>query len=191
MADDFNVLTVSRYRRFYDSALPLITQYCKGKGIFSSDIADAQKTLLTNNIDAVIINSPLSDGFGIDFALECSSKKNIAVLMIIPKELYEPALQKLSASGILTLQKPPSTETVVQSLLLLRSTAIKLKKYSYSAGKSSEVSELKIITAAKMLLISSLGMSEEQAHKYIERRAMEARKTKLCIAQSIIKSYGH
>lgn len=191
MPEDFNILTVSRYMKFYDSIVPLISKHCAGNGIFSSDVTEAKKILLTNSIDAIIINAPLTDGFGIDFALECITKKNIAVLMFLPKELYEPATHKVSSSGILTLQKPTTNETVIQSLILLKSTAMKLKKFTVLSSENSDVRELKILTTAKMLLISSLGMSEEQAHKYIERRSMEARKTKLCIAESIIKSYGH
>ena len=191
MAKTFTVLTVSRYVRFYDSISPFITKHCGGSSIFSSDVTDAKKILLTNEIDAVIINAPLTEGFGIDFALECITKRNIAVLMFIPNELYEPATHKVSSAGILTLPKSTTNETVIQSLILLKSTATKLQRLSVSSSENSEVKELRILTAAKMLLISALGMSEEQAHKYIERRAMEARKSKLSIAENIIMSYGH
>ncbi len=191
MADKFNVLTVSRYQKFFDLVLPLVKSTCSGDCVLSSDTTKAQKILLTSDIDAVIINTPLKDGFATEFALECVVKKNLAVLMLMPKDFYETASHKLSASGILTLQKPANSEIVEQSLLLLKSTSVKLKKLAETKEKSDTANELKTIIRAKMLLIGSFGMSEEQAHKYIEKRAMEARTTKIQIAQNIIKAYGN
>ncbi len=191
MADKFTVLTVSRYMKFFDSVLPLIENNCSGDGAFASDTTEARKILLTSDIDAIIINAPLSDGFAVDFALECAVKKNLAVLMLVPKESFEAASGKLSASGILTLPKPATNETVIQALLLLKSTAFKLKKLAQNKSKPDTANDFKTLIRAKMILISSFGMSEEQAHKYIEKRAMESRKTKIYIAENIIKSYGN
>ena len=71
------------------------------------------------------------------------------------------------------------------------STAKKLMCLDKTKEKElSRAEALKILSRAKLILISSFGMSEEQAHKYIERRAMEMRKTKNEIALSIINSYG-
>ena len=42
---------------------------------------------------------------------------------------------------------------------------------------------------AKLVLIECLKMSEENAHHYIERQAMNMRCTKAEIAQSIIRTY--
>lgn len=190
MSDNFNVLTVSRQLRFYDCVLPLIKKHCSGNGYFAADTTEAKKLLLTADVDAVIINAPLSDGFAVDLAEECTHKRNLSVLMLVPKESFEAARQKLSESDVLLLPKPATAQTVTQALILLQSTAQKLKKITTVRTRSDTATELKLITRAKMILISSFGMSEEQAHKYIEKRAMEARKTRLHIAQSIINSYG-
>ena len=191
MADKFTVLILSRYMKFFDSLLPLINNYCSGNGVFASDTTEAKKLLLTSAIDAVIINSPLPDESAVDFATECAEKKNLAVLMLVPKESFEAASEKLSASGILTLPKPAAGETVIQSLILLKSTAVKLKKLAENKAKPDSAHEFRTLIRAKMILISSFGMSEGQAHKYIEKRAMESRKTKISIAESIINSYGN
>lgn len=46
------------------------------------------------------------------------------------------------------------------------------------------------VSRAKCLLISYCGMSEEDAHKYIERQAMDKRMSRLEIAQDIVRTYG-
>ncbi|MBR3768052.1 MAG: ANTAR domain-containing protein [Clostridia bacterium] len=190
METDFNILVVSRLVKFYNSIIPLIEKCEGGKTFFAASISDARRILMTQNISAIILNTPLTDGFGLDFAIKCASENNYAVLMLTSQEFFEQVSEKATPVGILTLQKPTSAEIISQTLLLLKSTVLKISSLKdKEADESDKVKELNILNHAKMLLIGALGMSEEQAHKYIGRRAMETGKTKLYIAKSIIKSY--
>ena len=49
--------------------------------------------------------------------------------------------------------------------------------------------DIAVIDRAKMLLISHLAFSEAQAHRYIEKQAMDMRATKRAIAEEILKTY--
>mgnify|MGYP001534993779 FL=1 len=49
--------------------------------------------------------------------------------------------------------------------------------------------ELKTVNRAKWLLIGKLGMNEADAHRYIEKLAMDTRQTRREIAESVIKTY--
>ena len=46
-----------------------------------------------------------------------------------------------------------------------------------------------IVNRAKYALIQYLGMTEEQAHKYIEQQAMNQRISKRTAAENILKTY--
>lgn len=191
MTKEFNVLTVSSYKNFF----PLTRSYLAGfnaDNIFTAaSIAEAQKLLMTKSISAIIINTPLSDGLGLDFATECADKKFYSVLLFAKKELYGNITEKASPHGILTLPEGTDSATLSEAFSVLMSTAKKLMRLDKTKEKElSRAEELKLSGRAKLILISSFGMSEEQAHKYIERRAMEMRKTKNEIALSIINSYG-
>ena len=50
--------------------------------------------------------------------------------------------------------------------------------------------EIRIVNKAKWLLISELKMSEADAHRYIEKQAMDQCITKRSIAEDIIKTYS-
>ena len=50
---------------------------------------------------------------------------------------------------------------------------------------------LRTIDRAKYLLMQYLGMSEAQAHRYIERQAMNLRVSKKVIAEHIRKTYDN
>lgn len=191
MAEELKILIVSRTIKFFNSIKPLITRQVAGEAFFAASVTDAQRILMTQKISAIIINTPLSDSFGLEFAIKCATEKNYTVLILSSKEFIEQVSAKTRSTGILTLQKPLSPEVLSQSLTLLKSTMGKMEKLrSTDLNRSAAVTELKILNRAKLLLIEGFGMTEEQAHKYIEKRAMESRKTKLAIAESIIKSYG-
>ena len=49
--------------------------------------------------------------------------------------------------------------------------------------------EIKIVNRAKWTLINSLKMSESDAHRYIEKQAMDRCVSKRVIAEEIIRSY--
>ncbi|MBR7082840.1 MAG: ANTAR domain-containing protein, partial [Clostridia bacterium] len=48
----------------------------------------------------------------------------------------------------------------------------------------------RLVNRAKWLLINDLKMSEPDAHRYIEKRAMDLCVSKRQIAEEIIKTYG-
>ena len=53
-----------------------------------------------------------------------------------------------------------------------------------------KMEEIRLINRAKMLLMQNLSMTEENAHKYIEKEAMNRCVKKIAIAEEVIKSYG-
>ncbi|MBE6716066.1 MAG: ANTAR domain-containing protein [Ruminococcaceae bacterium] len=186
------VLVVSSVVNFYNSILPLLKKTGCSNTVHAVSIADARRILMTNDITSVIINCPLNDGFGIDFATELAIKKTYAILIFVSHEFFERATEKCSELPLLLLSKPTSSDVISNTLPLLLGTAKKLSSIDKKAPDSDNKAELlRLLGHAKLILISSFGMSEEQSHKYIERRAMEARKTKNEIAQSIITAYSN
>ena len=185
------VLVVSSRMKFYTSLVPLLQNVFGEEIFFAADTVSARKTLMTNDISAIIINTPLTDDFGIDFAIKCASEKNYGVLMFTGKEFFEIAQKKVSPFGVLTVEKPNSPETVSQAVILLHSASCKLCAVKNSTVTDTEAQNIKTLNRAKLILIGSFGMTEAKAHRYIEKRAMEERKTKTEIAQNIIKSYGN
>ena len=65
-------------------------------------------------------------------------------------------------------------------ILGLRDQNIKLQK---------KIDEIRIVNRAKFALMQYLQFTEQQAHRYLEKQAMDMRKTKKEIALEIIKIY--
>ena len=51
------------------------------------------------------------------------------------------------------------------------------------------VEDMKVINRAKLLLVTCLNMTETQAHRYLEKQAMDLRTSKLHIAKQVIRTY--
>lgn len=191
MKTKFNILIVSNFKNFITLMKPYLSGFGADNILSAASVQEARKILMTRNISAVIINTPLSGSEGLELATECANKKFYAVLLFAKDELFEQITEKAAPFGILTLPENTDSATLSESFLVLMSTAKKLMSLDKTKEKElSRAEELKISGRAKLILISSFGMSEEQAHKYIVQRAMEMRKTKNEIALSIISSYG-
>jgi len=52
-----------------------------------------------------------------------------------------------------------------------------------------KIEDIRIIDRAKYVLISRLNLSEEEAHRAIEKQAMDMRTSKKSIAEDILKTY--
>ena len=51
------------------------------------------------------------------------------------------------------------------------------------------VEDIKLIDRAKLLLVTCLNMSEQQAHRYLEKRAMDLRVSRVEVAKQVIQTY--
>ena len=51
------------------------------------------------------------------------------------------------------------------------------------------IEELRLIDRAKCVLIQRLGLSESQAHRYIEKQAMDRRLTRAEVSRSLLQTY--
>ena len=50
--------------------------------------------------------------------------------------------------------------------------------------------EIRQVNRAKMLLMQSLSMTEQEAHRYLEKQAMDRGMKRLAVAEEVIRNYG-
>ena len=152
--------------------------------------ACARQMLLDTEFDIIIINAPLSDEYGIEFAQDISDTGHKSVLVIIPEDDYPELNSLLAPQGILAVSKPTPPSTVLQAIDLMCATSERLKRLEARPDTFEEkMREIRIINRAKMLLISRRKMSEKEAHRFIEKQAMDNCVKKQKIAEDIIRHY--
>ena len=166
----YAVLLVSASEKTTSSLKALLPESLYSPVAEARDIQSARRALLENTYDIVIINTPFKDDFGTSLALNICDG---------------------SGSGVLLLVKPTNAQIFSQSLRLLCGTRERLRRMEQKTASIEEkMRDIRIINRAKWLLIENLKMSEETAHRYIEKQAMDRCVTKRTIAESIISTYN-
>lgn len=153
-------------------------------------VGAARRTLIDKAYDIVLINSPLPDETGEKLAIDITDNPHSSVLMFVKGDVYEQTLARVIDYGILTLSKPVTATMVNQSMKLIYATQERFRGYEKrTATLEEKMEEIRIVNKAKWALIENLKMSEEDAHRYIEKQAMDERTTKRIIAENIIRTY--
>lgn len=152
--------------------------------------AEAKTMLSAKKFDTVIINSPLDDESGTELAKAVTANYGAACLLIVKKEDYKEAVADVETYGTACISKPMSREAISQASRIL----IAMKNIIDNSGKKTEtlkteVAELKIVDRAKFLLMEKLGLSEEEAHRHLEKQAMDLCIRKSDAAKRVIMTY--
>ena len=151
---------------------------------------EARRMLLGTGVDIVLINTPLPDDFGARLAMDLCERSDAAVLLVVKSERYEDVYAQVTEHGVLTLPKPTSTPLVRQSLRALCAVRERLRRVGEKQATVEEkIQEIRLVNRAKWALIQCLGMTEEAAHRYIEKRAMDERISRREAAMQVLSVY--
>ncbi len=178
---------MSASEKFNTSVIALLSEIgCRPVSIANS-IVSAKRMILEEKFDIVIINTPLPDDFGVDFAIDICDKWSVGVLLAVKSENYPQVNNFAAPYGVLTVAKPSTSQTMIQSVQLLCGTCERLRRMERkTATLESKMDEIRKVNKAKCLLIEKNGMTEKEAHRYIEKQAMDRCETKLSIAEKIL-----
>jgi len=170
--------------------LSAVLAYNGFKQILSASTAGTARRIASDRpIDLAMINSPLSDDFGVNLAKDLE-KKNISVLLFVSKDVFEQVAAKVEPEGIVVLAKPMVKGELDQAIRITRVMRGKMTKLEARASSMEEkMKEIRLVNRAKWLLIDRLKMSEVDAHRYIEKSAMDDCVNRGTIAENIIKIY--
>ena len=151
---------------------------------------EAQRLMMERSFDLVLVNAPLPDEFGTHLAIDASRKTQAGVLLLVRRELHEEIYYKVMENGVITLPKPVSEPVMSQMLRTLCSVRERLRRAEErQVTVEKKIEEMRLVNRAKWLLIERLHMTEEDAHGYIRRQAMDKRVTQREAAEDILRTY--
>ena len=153
-----------------------------------SSISAAKLALNEREYDFLIINSPLHDEQGINYAIDLCSKSDVIVLLMVSSEIHDEIYSKVAPYGVYTLPKPTSRAILERALAWMISSRERIRRYeNKNLSIEHKMEEIRLVNRAKWALISHYNMSEPAAHRYIEKLAMDRCVTRKEIADEIIK----
>jgi response regulator NasT len=152
--------------------------------------AEARRLLLERDFDLVLVNAPLADETGEKFACQTAIKGISQVILAVKSEHFDGMSAKCENDGVLTIAKPLSKAAFWSALTLAKSSWNRMKRVQTEDIKIKQrIDDIRIVDRAKFTLITNLNMSEKEAHRFIEKQAMDMRSTKRAIAEEILKTY--
>lgn len=187
----YSILIVSATDAFNSAFADLLPEARYSPIHTVSSINAARRALTEKTYDFIIINSPLRDDIGVRFAIDTCSNKQSVVLLLVKSDIHNGIHDQVTEYGVFTLSKPISKATMVYALNWLESARERLRQFEKkSLSIEEKMAEIRLVNKAKWILISQLSMSEPEAHRYIEKQAMDRCITKRTIAEEIIKTYS-
>lgn len=151
---------------------------------------EARRLLLERDFDLVIVNAPLRDETGESFSRHIAAKGVCQVILVVKSEYFEEVSALAEEDGVLTIAKPINKALFWSAVKLSKAAGLKLKRIQAENSQlKQKIEDIRIIDRAKCLLISYLSMSEQEAHRYIEKQAMDMRATRRIVAEGILKMY--
>ncbi len=187
MGRQYGILVASVSEQFSRSLLSILPESSYSPVVCVGSVAEAKRRLLERFFDVVIVNTPLPDEFGTELAFDVCSEGGMCALIFVRAEFFPEVNAKAIPRGVLTLTKPSSGQLILQSLGILCSVRERLRTMEQKMlSVEDKMQEIRIVNRAKMLLIEQLKMTEAEAHRYIEKQAMDRCVTRRTIAESII-----
>lgn len=154
----------------------------------TSDFNEARRLATERTFNIIIADS--GDGYDTDFAINVADSYS-TILLLVPNEHFDEISYRVEGYGILTITKPFEPFYFYNMVKIAIAVQYKVQVLSSQTTKLKvKMEEIKQVNRAKMLLMQNMNMSEQEAHRYIEKEAMDRGMKKTAISEEIIKTYG-
>lgn len=165
-----------------------ITELGYPRPVIVASGGEARRRLNEKDFEVVVINTPLPDEFGHELGAYAVEKSHAGVLLLAKSGTAEHLAARVQQQGVLVLAKPFSGVQFRQAVQIAASCYHRLAVIlEENARLSDKLAQLRLVDRAKCLLIERRGMTEAEAHRLIEKQAMDTRATRGEVATSLIE----
>lgn len=141
--------------------------------------------------DAVIVSTPLRGEFGLDFVAETSRKTSAPIIVLARADIAEDVQNRVKFTGAFVLAKPFPKSLLAQTVKMALVAKENINRLEQEKTELlGQLDDVKTIDRAKCCLIEYLNLTENQAHRHIQKLAMDTRRTQREIAEDILRTYS-
>lgn len=182
-----NVLIAGKTSEICDSIAGLLIDLdCDNISTFTSGAI--VRGVDISRFDSVIISTPLSDEFGLDLVADIAKDAKNGIVVLAKHEIADEVQKKIRFTGAFVLPRPFNKAMLIQTIKLAEVAHIGMAKLEEENRQlSQQLSDMKIVNRAKSMLMQYLNLTEEQAHRHIQKQAMDLRKTQRAVAEDILR----
>jgi len=187
----YSVLIVSASEKFQGSLRSLLPEADYTPVVTAASVGEAGRLRAQRDFDFIVISSPLPDDAGLRFAVDCCRTGGTVVVVFAAAAVYDQVCARVAEHGVFVLPRPVPRDAILRGLNWMTAARERLRGYEKKVQPIEEkMEEIRLVNRAKWLLISELKMSEPDAHRYINRQAMDRCIPKREAAEEIIRLYS-
>ncbi len=193
-----SLINCERSMRIFINAKTI--EFCENIKMALGDLAETATLCTTDEqaeaedysiYDALVVSMPLRTEFGLGYVAEVSKKTRAPIIVLARADIAADVQKRVRFTGAFVLEKP-FTKSVLQQTVKM--AAIAQENFNRLQNEKTELQgkldDVKIVDRAKCCLIEYLNMTENQAHKHIQKTAMDTRRTQREVAEDILRTYS-
>ena len=142
--------------------------------------AEARRGFADADWQVILINTPLSDEFGHELAVFAAGSTGAGVVLLV----------RVEDAGVFVVPKPLNRALLFGAVKLAQAANRRIMGLQRQNNiLQQKIDDIRLVDRAKCALIQYRLLTEPEAHKYIEREAMDSRRTRREVAQAILRMY--
>ena len=155
--------------------------------VMAASGGEARRQIDTKDFEVIIINAPLPDEFGHELGTDTVTKTDAGVILLTKAATADQIADKLQAFGVLVLGKPFTGAQFRQAVQIAASNNKRLAVLRTENAKLlDKIAQLRLVDRAKCYLIEKKHYTETEAHRLIEKLAMDTRRSREDVAREIL-----
>ena len=182
-------LLISKSAEASENAAAILGE-CGFDGLSFSDGEHALSVIAEESFDIITLITPLENAFGLTLAAKIAKSCESGLIVLVKPESLDEAAEKLADIPAFVMPKSVSKTMFVRSVKYMLSVSREMDKLrSQTVKLTQKLDDVRLIDRAKCVLIEYLRISEAQAHRQIQKQAMDQRITQAEVARSILNTY--
>lgn len=150
---------------------------------------EARRQMDGKDFEVIVINTPLPDEFGHELGIDAVQKTDAGIILLAKTGTAEQIADKLQDYGVLVLGKPFTAPQFRQAVQIAASNYKRLALLRAENQKLlDKIAQLRLVDRAKCYLIEKKGYTEMEAHRLIEKNAMDTRRSRGEVVQEILEA---
>lgn len=169
--------------------------FLKSYGFEKSDHTEsgeeAKRLVADKDYDVCVIHAPLGHKGTINLVKDIARKGVCQVILFAKSEDAGALAEDARSYGVFVIERPISKQLFYNALLFADVANERVHQAQATIRRlEKRIREQETIARAKCILIEKKRISEDDAHKQIEKQAMDERLSRFEIAKEIIEFYG-
>jgi response regulator NasT len=185
-----SALIISAHEKSVTQLRELLAPGAFSRVAHAGTAGEARRALTSAEYDLFVVNAPLPDEPGENLARRLAEALSGEVILLVRDEHFMESSEKLAEFGIITVSKPLNRTAFWSAVKMAQVAHNRFNMMRRENQKlQQKIEDIRIIDRAKCILISHMKMTEPEAHKFIEKQAMDMRVSRREIAEGVLKTY--